>query len=80
MSTRYGLVLKLDCSNAAFSDGARADEIARILRKLADDFDGHSASEARYCVIHERTVEGGLRDTNGNRCGAWEAKRRRVKD
>lgn len=77
--TRYGLNLKLDCDNAAFDDGARADEIARVLRRLADQFEsGHGG--ARYALIHGLMSEGALFDTNGNRCGAWDAKRRRIRN
>lgn len=47
--------LEIACDNAAFEDDA-TEEIARILRELADDLDaGHSTAV--------------LRDANGNRVG-----------
>jgi len=53
------LAIKLD--NAAFEDDNRGPEIARILRKLADEFEeyGHPHFD-------------GLYDINGNRVGAVE--------
>jgi hypothetical protein len=51
--------LKFLTDNAAFDDDPRG-EIARILRKLADDIDNGSQTE------------GGLYDLNGNRVGAFE--------
>jgi hypothetical protein len=39
MSMRYGFSLKLDCDNAAFADGQRPNEVARILRRLADQIE-----------------------------------------
>ena len=53
------LKLTINLDNAAFGDEA-GTEVARILRELADDLDGHN------CVIGERHV---IFDANGNRVG-----------
>jgi len=45
--------------NAAFQDGQREYETARILRRVADEIEGG----ASYGIMH---------DINGNRVGAWE--------
>jgi hypothetical protein len=73
MSTRYGLSLKLDCDNAAFSDGNRPNEVARILRRLADQIETIPLSD-------NQRIDGRLVDFNGNACGTWEAKPRRIRD
>jgi hypothetical protein len=52
------LVVEVNCDNAAFED--YPDELARILRKLADRLDG--------CA----PVSGKLRDTHGNTVGRFE--------
>lgn len=73
MSTRYGLSLKMDMENAAFCP--RATEAARILRRLADKLEGmHSGLD------NGNRHEGHLFDTNGNACGSWEIKPRRIRD
>lgn len=73
MSTRYGFSLKLDCENAAFADGRRRYEIARILRRLADQIEN-------VPLPNNQRIDGRLFDVNGNSCGTWEAKPRRVRD
>lgn len=73
MSTRYGLSLKMDMENAAFCP--RATEAARILRALADKLENmHSGLD------NSNRHDGVLFDANGNRCGSWEAKPRRIRD
>ena len=47
--------INIETGNAAFED-APASEIARILRKLADQFEDGQFSQT-------------IRDVNGNRCG-----------
>lgn len=78
MSTRYGFSLKLDCDNAEFEED-RSATVARILRNLADRIERGGGD---YCAtINNRGVaSGALFDANGNRCGAWEAKSRRLRD
>jgi hypothetical protein len=76
MSLRYGLSLKLDMENAAFSDD-RSGEVARILRRLADRIEGEAAG---VLATGKLAVGGPLFDTNGNSCGSWEAKTRRLMD
>jgi hypothetical protein len=53
--------LELECSNAAFGNthAERCEEIARILRALADRLDANTAEPGR------------LRDSNGNTVGDW---------
>lgn len=60
--------LKFKTSNAAFSeaedaanDGAREQEIARILREIA------------VCIEQGHT-SGAARDYNGNKVGTWEVR------
>ena len=54
-----GLTLKIDSTgNAAFTDGPR-EEIARILRKVAND-------------ITDGKEGGVILDVNGNKVGAWD--------
>lgn len=73
MTIRYGLSLKLDMENSAFCP--RATEAARILRSLADKLENmHSGLD------NNNHCDGLLFDANGNRCGAWEAKPRRIRD
>lgn len=59
------LTLEIECDNAAFDDHP-SDEIARILRGVADDFAGYGRPGRREI----RT--GSLRDINGNRVGRFE--------
>jgi hypothetical protein len=73
MSMRYGFSLKLDCSNAAFDEGQRPNEVARILRRLADQIEIVPLSD-------NQRIDGRLFDANGNTCGSWEAKPRRIRD
>lgn len=51
---------KVSLDNAAFED--HANELARILRKLADMVEGTHHAETSALVF----------DINGNRCGRWE--------
>jgi hypothetical protein len=53
-------IIKIDMDNAAFAEG-NGDEIARILRELADSLAGCELGKGeRY----------NLKDANGNRVGA----------
>lgn len=76
MSTRYGLSLKLDCDNAAFDDGKRASEIGRIFRNLATQIEREGQALASGHLV----IGGYLFDANGNKCGEWEIKPRRIRD
>lgn len=51
--------LKFKTDNAAFSDGDGPREVARILRKIADDVEN-----GREC--------GRVHDANGNTVGEWD--------
>ena len=53
--------LKLKTDNAAFSDGNKSFEIARILRELADK-------------IEDGQTEGNTRDINGNTTGSFKVR------
>ena len=53
------LRVKLDSDNEAFADGNAGNEVARILRELAEH------------VSDSRDGSGTLRDFNGNRVGHW---------
>jgi hypothetical protein len=57
--------LTIDTDNAAFEDGGN-DEVARILRKLADrvEYGDRLADDNGACL-----------DANGNRVGTWELTR-----
>lgn len=60
----HNIEIMLETGNAAFEDAGAGREVARILRKLADqieDWPGASAFKI------------GLRDVNGNRVGWCEA-------
>lgn len=70
----YGLSLKLDMGNAAF-EGAPAAEAARILRRLADKLENDEGATLK----REERANGYLWDANGNNCGTWEAKERRLR-
>lgn len=73
MPVRYGLSLKMDMENAAFYP--RATEAARILRRVADSIENmHSGMD------NSNTIGGRLMDANGNSCGSWETKLRRIRD
>lgn len=78
MSTRYGLSLKLDCDNAAFDDD-RSATIARILRELAARIERGGGD---YCaaINNGERADGRLFDPNGNSCGSWDIKPRRIRD
>lgn len=52
--------MKFKTDNAAFEDGNRYREIARILREAADK-------------IEDGQETGRCRDVNGNTVGTWEA-------
>jgi len=52
--------VKIETGNAAFADGSRGHEIARILRRLADDLEGSGAVWG---------LDVGLRDANGHTVG-----------
>ncbi len=54
------LVIRIDIDNAAFEDSGPATEVARILRKLADDT--VDTGEVFLTIVD-------LRDINGNVCG-----------
>ncbi len=49
------ITIRIRTDNAAFQDGNRADEIARILRKVADQIARHETAK--------------VYDVNGNRVG-----------
>ena len=51
--------LKFKTDNAAFQDGNKPYEIAKILRELADK-------------IEDGQTEGNIRDINGNSIGAFK--------
>lgn len=57
-------VVKLNLDGAAFEDG-QGDELARILRAMADD-----VGEKPIAVSHYRSV----RDENGNNVGTYAIK------
>lgn len=57
--------ITMKCDNAAFSDGALPNEIARILRKLADNI------EANLDCSGYNDDDGKLLDGNGNAIGKW---------
>lgn len=58
-------LLTINMDNAAFAeDEGGGIELARILREVADRVDGRIGPEAGSY--------GGVRDTNGNKCGRWE--------
>jgi len=50
--------MELETDNAAFDDGERMHEVARILREVAER-------------IESGTVEAGIFDANGSRAGRW---------
>jgi hypothetical protein len=77
MSTRYGLSLKLDMDNSAFEEN-RSAEAARILRRLADKLETSGGFTAT--INTGQRIDGRLSDSNGNSCGTWEAKPRRIRD
>lgn len=54
--------LSIDCGNSAFDENAKA-EIARILRKIADDLEADAS---------DRLYEQHVRDANGNRSGTFK--------
>lgn len=57
------LEINIKTDNAAFDDEARGPELARILRRLADQFDNGDLPDSDPWIIH---------DINGNRVGyAW---------
>jgi hypothetical protein len=51
--------IQFSTDNAAFEDNGREEEIARILRRIADK-------------IESGAVAGTARDSNGNRVGTFE--------
>jgi len=53
--------LKFKTDNAAFQDGNKPYEIARILRELADK-------------IEDGQTEGNIRDINGNTTGSFKVR------
>lgn len=55
-------VMEFSTANAAF-DGRTDDEIARILRRVADNFDSG--------VFGGMHAEGAVRDANGNTIGTY---------
>jgi hypothetical protein len=61
MAKKSGFNLSFDVRNAAFDDGNRPYEAARILREIADKLEAQAY------------VGGGhVRDVNGNTIGHWE--------
>jgi hypothetical protein len=76
MGTRYGLSLMLDCDNAAFDDGNRANEAAAVLRRLANKLE-YDYGET---LARGERATGYLRDSNGNTCGTWKAMPRRIRN
>lgn len=83
MTTRYVLTLRMEMENAAFDDN-RAIEASRVLQSVAAQFERGSMSGDTETVgekIKARaSVNGWIRDSNGNTCGTWEAKPRRTRD
>jgi hypothetical protein len=63
-------VMKFSMNNAAFAGGQAPGEVARILRKAAEEAEGLS-------------ITGNVRDSNGNMIGGWDmmepSKKRRGK-
>ena len=58
--------ITIDTDNAAFDDGERGSETARILRAIALRIDGDPVEEPTfYATIH---------DINGNNVGRWAFK------
>lgn len=57
------LSLYIDCDNAAFEGSGCGEEVARILRRLADEQEGHARSVLTLCDGDK------LRDVNGNTVG-----------
>lgn len=78
MPTRYGLSLKLDCDNDAFAED-RAAEIARVLRRTAERIE---KGQGEHCALINSGLpsNGWLFDHNGNSCGWWDIKPRRIRD
>jgi hypothetical protein len=58
--------MTISMGNAAFADGEAGRELARILRKLADQIENTSA-------LGGETESGTLFDVNGNLIGPWFA-------
>lgn len=56
-----GFRLNITCGNAAFDEGHSQHEIARILRKIADDI----VEDGDECYMHI------IRDVNGNTVGGY---------
>lgn len=56
-------VLKLETENAAFGDGNKTSEIARILRTLAEVFRWHADDLDAFGKVY---------DINGAAVGSWE--------
>jgi len=61
------VILTIDCSNAAFDDTGCGDEIARILRDIADSAEGGT----REAMLEHNGLV--LFDSNGNSVGQLEA-------
>lgn len=57
--------LWINTDNAAFADGEKPFEVARILREIADKIDGNGALPDSYKTIH---------DINGNDVGRYAEK------
>ena len=55
---RFNLTINTD--SAAFDEDERGHEIARILRRIADEIEEDSA-----------VIRGMVRDINGNKCGEY---------
>ncbi len=57
------LTIRIQCDNDAFSDGEGGSEIARIVRRFADEVDGQDM---------DGLTGDNLRDINGNKVGGWD--------
>jgi len=58
--------ITIDTDNAAFDDGERGSETARILRAIASHIDGEPVAEPTFYAT--------IRDSNGNDVGRWAFK------
>jgi hypothetical protein len=57
----YTFQVRVDTENAAFDEGNGAPELARILRKVADELEAHGVSMFWYTI----------RDIDGNDVGRY---------
>jgi hypothetical protein len=68
MTMAQRLTIEIKADNAAFDDYACGEELARMLREVADKIDGCSA------IGVERNLPTRLHDINGNAVGSTEWK------